>query len=230
MTPPPVPATFTVLGGRLILENTPPRPTEDPLWLTAFLPPLPQGSRVLDCGTGSGIAALALLLRQPHVMTEALDIDPALTALAQRNAQRNNLPLVTHTANILCQPPLGPYDAILCNPPYHGQERGHTTPNAAKQQAHSLPEGDLTRWLEAMLALLQPHGSLYLILHSACEAELTAFAQTHHKTLHLTPLQTAEAKPPKRLLALLQNTGPHQLHRHNPIPAYNPATRQQFLT
>ncbi|TKW60744.1 MAG: methyltransferase [Blastochloris viridis] len=222
--------TFTTLGGRLVLEDTAPRPTEDPLWLTAFVPPLPQGARVLDCGTGSGIAALSLLRRQPHVVAEALDIDPALTALAQRNAHLNALPLVTHTANILSTPVLGPYDAILCNPPYHEESRGHTTPNPAKKQAHSLPEGDLTRWLTALIHLLTPTGTLHLILHTACEAELTAFAQENQKILHLTPLQTAANKPPKRLLALLENTGPHQLHRHNPIPAYNAETRHKFLT
>ncbi len=224
------PTTFTTLGGRLTLEDTAPRPTEDPLWLSAFIPPLPQGARVLDCGTGSGIAALSLLIRQPHITAEALDIDPTFTALAQRNAQLNNLPLTTHTADILSHPALGPYDAILCNPPYHEESRGHTTPNPLKKQAHSLPEGDLTRWLTALQKLLSPSGTLHLILHMACEAELTAFAQSHAKILHLTPLQTAANKPPKRLLALLENTGPHQLHRHNPIPAYSPQTRQQFLT
>ncbi len=223
-------ATFTVLGGRLILEDTPPRPTEDPLWLTATVPPLAPGSRVLDCGCGSGIAALSLLLRQPLIRAEALDINPACTALAQRNAALNQLPLITHTADILTQPGLGPYHAILCNPPFHGQERGHTTPNPTKTQAHSLPEGDLTRWLTALMPLLHPQGTLHLILHSACEPELTTFAHTHNHPLTLTPLQTAATKPPKRLLAYLKATSPHHLNQENPIPAYRTDIRTRHLT
>ncbi|PZP39567.1 MAG: hypothetical protein DI585_03790 [Pseudomonas fluorescens] len=222
--------TFTTLGGRLILTNTTPRPTEDPLWLTAFIPPLPAGSRVLDAGTGSGIAALSLLRRQPHIYAEAADIDPTLTALAQANAHLNDLPLIVHTADILTTAPLGHYDAILSNPPFHAEDRGHTTPDAAKQQAHTLPAGDLPRWLTALTHMLTPTGSLHLILHSACQAELTTFAHTHGMMLHLTPLQSSESRPPKRLLALLERADTPTIHHHPAIPTYDPALRQTHLT
>ncbi len=226
-------ATFTTLGGRLTLEDTPPRPTEDPLWLAASIPPLPAGSHVLDAGTGSGIAALALLTRQPHLHVTALDIDPTLTALATRNAALNNLPLTTFTADILTLTPRHPsvptpFDTILSNPPYHGQERGHSTPNAAKAQAHSLPANHLTLWLRALTSLLTPTGTLHLILHSACEAELTAFAAQLH-TLTITPLQTAENRPAKRLLATLQKSANPEATHLPAIQAYNPQIRANVL-
>lgn len=222
-------ATFTTLGGKLTLLDVPPRPTEDPLWLAASIPALPHGSTVLDAGTGSGVSALALLTRQPHLIITALDIDPTLTALAAQNAALNRLPLTTHTANILSNPAIGPYDAILCNPPYHGAERGHTTPNTAKAQAHTLPENHLTLWLESLTSLLTPSGTLYLILHSACQAELTAFATSNH-TLVITPLQTAENRPAKRLLATLQkSTNPQIIHQPT-IQAFNPEIRGSVLS
>lgn len=222
-------STFTTLGGKLVLEDNPPRPTEDPLWLAATMPPLAPGTRVLDAGTGSGLAALALLRHQPHVHMEALDLDPTFTALATRNAALNHLPLTTHTADILTNPYLGPYDAILCNPPYHGEERGHTTPNAIKKQAHSLPANHLTLWLESLTRLLTPTGTLHLILHSACEAELTAFA-THNHTCSITPLQTSEKRPAKRIIATLTPSSKPEILHQPAIKAYDPGTRRHALT
>lgn len=226
-------STFPILGGKLHLHNVQPRPTEDPLWLAATMPALPAGSRVLDCGTGCGIAALALLVHQPQLVLTALDIDPALTSLATKNAHLNNLPLHTITADILNLIPsyphiLTPFDAILCNPPYHGQERGHTTPNHTKKQAHSLPPNHLTLWLNTLTRLLTPSGILHLILHAACEAELTTFT-THTHTVHLTPLQTSPNRPAKRILATLQASPNPTVTTNPPLQAHNPATRQQYL-
>ncbi len=221
-------STFPILGGKLHLHNVQPRPTEDPLWLAATMPALPAGARVLDAGSGSGIATLALLIHQPHLHLTALDIDPANTALATQNAALNNLFLQTLTADILTHPNLPPFDAILCNPPYHGQERGHTTPNPTKKQAHSLPSGHLTLWLHALTRLLTPSGTLHLILHAACEAELNAFT-THTHRLAITPLQTSENRPPKRLLATLQASPNPTITTNPPLQAHNPAIRQKYL-
>lgn len=220
--------TFPILGGKLNLLNVQPRPTEDPLWLAATMPPLASGAMVLDCGTGSGIAALALLTRQPHLHLTALDIDPANTRLATQNAQLNNLPLTFLTADILAHPSLPAFDAILCNPPYHAQERGHTTANPTKKQAHSLPQGHLTLWLNALTRLLTPSGTLHLILHSACEAELTAFA-TPSYTVSITPLQTSPNRPAKRILATLHASQNPHITTNPPLQAHLPAIRQQYL-
>ena len=225
--------TFPTLGGKLQLYQAEPRPTEDPLWLAATMPVLPAGSRVLDCGSGSGLASLALLIHQPHLHLTALDINPANTALAARNARLNNLPLTTLTANILTFLPayphtLTPFNAILCNPPYHAEERGHTTPSATKKQAHSLPANHLTLWLHALTKLLAPSGTLHLILHAACTPELTTFATPDHN-LAITPLQTSPNRPAKRILATLQAAPNPKLTTNPPLQAYNPAIRRQHL-
>ncbi|RZK99163.1 MAG: methyltransferase domain-containing protein [Rubrivivax sp.] len=225
---PPDATTFPLLGGKLQLYNVAPRPTEDPLWLAATMPALPQGARVLDCGTGSGIAALALLIRQPHLHVTALDVDPAHTSLATRNAHLNHLPLTVITADILSKPNIPAFDAILCNPPYHAEERGHTTPNPIKKQAHSLPQGHLTHWLTALTSLLTPSGTLHLILHSACQPQLTVFAARTH-TLHITPMQTSPNRPAKRILATLQASTNSTITTNQPLQAHLHAIRQQHL-
>src|SRR5687767_9499901 len=49
------------------------------------------GERVADLGAGVGAAGLALAVRVGGLDLVLVEIDPALAALAQDNAQRNNL-------------------------------------------------------------------------------------------------------------------------------------------
>lgn len=221
--------TFTLLGGKLILHESDPRPTEDPLWLATTIPALPRGAQVLDAGCGSGVAGLALLLRQPGLHLTALDIDASLTTLAARNATLNNLRLTPHPADILAHPKIGPFDAILCNPPYHAQEHGHTTANPQKSLAHSLPAGHFPLWLAALVKLLKPTGSLYLIAHATYQADLLTFAPANGYSLTLTSLQTSASRPPKRLLAHLEPSLLPQTYHNPPLAAYNPTLRLHHL-
>ena len=221
--------TFTIFGGQLKLHNVLPRPTEDPLWLATNIPALPKGAHVLDAGCGSGAAGLALLKRQPHLKLSALDIDPALTELAQINAELNHLRITTHTINILTNPHLGPFDAIICNPPFHKQIRGHATPNEAKSRAHTLRADHFPLWLTALTHMLKSQGHLYMIVHSACEDDLRTFAPANGFSLHLTPLQTHPERAPKRLLAHLETSALPQITVTPALPAYNATLRQHHL-
>lgn len=224
-----MPVTFPILGGKLKLLDVLPRPSEDALWLATTMPALPRGSAVLDVGCGSGTAGLVLLKRQPHLKLSSLDIDPALTTLATQNAAINHLKTTVYTEDILSNPRIGLFDAILCNPPFHKQDRGHKTASTAKTLAHTLPANQFPFWLAALTRLLTPQGTLHLIVHSACEADLRTFAPLHGYSLHLTPLQTHPERPAKRLLADLQPALLPQIITTPPLPAYNPTVRQHHL-
>src|SRR5262247_257224 len=90
----PSPATTldTVLGGRVTLHQPALgyRVAIDPILLAAACPAEP-GERVVDLGCGVGTAALCLAHRVADVRCVGVDLQPELTALADRNAQENKL-------------------------------------------------------------------------------------------------------------------------------------------
>lgn len=223
-----MPSTFTLFNNRLTLDATPPRPSEDALWLAASYTP-PAKARVLDAMGGSGIVGLALLTRCPTLAITSLDINPALTVQAAHNATLNNLPLTTVTAELEAYTPPHLFDAAFLNPPYHATAHGHATPNSAKAQAHSLPPHHLTIWLTALHTLTTPTATLALITHSACQPEILAFAQSHSYTTTFTPLATKPDTAPKRLLTLLTKSSIHTATHNQPLPAYSLPLRHHVL-
>lgn len=223
------PPTYSLLGGRLNLLDEGPRTTEDALWLAAAIPQLPIGSTVLEAGCGNGAAGLALLTRQPWLHVTGLEIDAPLTAHANTNAHINHANFQAISANITTFTSPQPFAAAFCNPPFHGQERGHTTASAAKSRAKTLPENMLTAWLTALYNLTTAQAPLILITHSACRAELEAFAQTHPCAATFTPLQSSAGRPPKRLLTHLQKGQPFSVRENPPLPTYQPQLRHRIL-
>jgi len=59
-------------------------------WIDALAPELPQGCRVLDVGTGTGVLALAAV-RLAGARAVAFDLDPLAAPAARQNAQANGL-------------------------------------------------------------------------------------------------------------------------------------------
>jgi ribosomal protein L3 glutamine methyltransferase len=79
----------------------------------------PDSRRVLDLCTGNGSLAVLAAMAWPDVAVDALDIDIDALAVAKLNVERHNLAL---RVRLLQGDGLagadGPYDLILCNPPY----------------------------------------------------------------------------------------------------------------
>lgn len=217
---------LTLLGGRLQLHPRGPRPTEDPLWLAATVPALPNGAHVLDAGCGIGTAGLALLLRQPTLALTSLDVNPELPPLAAQNATLNGLVLTPVIHNILTFR-AEPFAAVLCNPPFHAQERGHAS--ATRGLAHTMPAGMFTPWLAALHRLTAPGGTLHLILHSLYRNELTAFTEANRCHLTLAPIQSS-SRPPKRLLALARTNTAPGLTLAEPVTTREPLEKPLYLS
>jgi release factor glutamine methyltransferase len=75
--------------------------------------------RILDIGTGSGALLLALLSELPNAEGLATDISEAALEVARANAERNGLKdRCTFVACDIAGGVLGPFDLIVCNPPY----------------------------------------------------------------------------------------------------------------
>jgi release factor glutamine methyltransferase len=78
---------------------------------------LPQSSRVLDLGTGSGAVALALKQERPDLIVAASDVSSAALEVAIANAKSLALDVEFFEADLL-EGLGGNWDAILSNPPY----------------------------------------------------------------------------------------------------------------
>jgi release factor glutamine methyltransferase len=97
-----------------------PRPETEELVQWIIQSNLPEDSRILDIGTGSGCIALALKnkLKNPGVF--GVDISENALEVARQNALKNNLKVHFFQADILEWELFNweNYDAIVSNPPY----------------------------------------------------------------------------------------------------------------
>ncbi|MBL8277659.1 MAG: 50S ribosomal protein L3 N(5)-glutamine methyltransferase [Pelomonas sp.] len=79
----------------------------------------PESRRVLDLCTGNGSLAVLAAMAWPEVEVDALDLSTDALAVARLNVERHGL---TERIRLLQGDGLsgaqGPYDLILCNPPY----------------------------------------------------------------------------------------------------------------
>jgi release factor glutamine methyltransferase len=107
---------FTV--GPAVLD---PRPDSECLVeaALAFAPGRGAPLRVLDLGTGSGCLLLAVLSERPLAKGVGVDAAPAALELARRNARDLGLePRARFVRGDWGRRLRGPFDLVLCNPPY----------------------------------------------------------------------------------------------------------------
>jgi release factor glutamine methyltransferase len=75
--------------------------------------------RVLDVGTGSGAIAVALAHEKADIVVTALDCSESALDVARGNALHNGVAeRVTCLVGNMAKLPRGPFDMLVCNPPY----------------------------------------------------------------------------------------------------------------
>ncbi|MBN8492456.1 MAG: 50S ribosomal protein L3 N(5)-glutamine methyltransferase [Burkholderiales bacterium] len=135
--------------------------------LDAWLPKPPR--RVLDLCTGNGSLAVLAALAWPGVQVDASDLSAEALQVAHRNVQRHGLQATIRLRQgdgLVAAD--GPYDLVLCNPPYVNTASMDTLPPEYRAEpALALAGGedgmDFIRPLLAGIAgHLQPQGALVL--------------------------------------------------------------------
>lgn len=138
----------------------------EPVLLAATVPAR-SGERVLEAGSGAGAALLCLAARVAGISGVGVERDPALVAVAARNAAANGgAELAFLAADIVAAMDLGRFDHAFANPPYHAAG-GTASPDVARDAARRAAPELFGAWAAAMGRRLRPRGTLTWIVAAA---------------------------------------------------------------
>ena len=103
-----------------------PRP-ETELLVETVMQYLPQGGRVWDVGTGSGIIAITTALERSDARVHASDISAEALGIARNNTGRLDAQVAFHLGSWYAVEPLQNelVDVLVSNPPYIHKDDGH---------------------------------------------------------------------------------------------------------
>ncbi len=142
--------------------------------------------RVVDLCAGSGAIALALKNRLPVADVAMVEVDPVAAAWARRNAETLGLDVTVRcedASDLEAMRPLGPVDAVTCNPPYvpigvpvAAEVRDHDPALALWGGADGLDV--IRRLLPVFAALLGPGGFVVIEHHDDHQAELVELVKS----------------------------------------------------
>ena len=193
------------LGGKIIVSQPENgfRAGLDAVMLAAAVP---EGRHALELGAGAGTASLCLAARQAQISVTGIEIDPALVKLANENAAANGMTERVRfiAADVFALPSefKREYDAVLMNPPFHGE--GQSSPDPSRARA-LMDQGALRDWLEAGAKRTVSGGSFTAILRADRLNE--ALAALPETGVVVYPLWPKAGEPARRVLVQLRKGG-----------------------
>ena len=178
----------TLFNGRLVCRQHRDgyRFSVDAVLLAHFCQPAAQG-RVLDLGCGCGVISLILCYRYPQLHLTGLELQPALAALAQSNAEANQL---DHRFDVRqgdlrqikhAVPPES-FDLVVSNPPYHRAGGGRISQADECALARHELAADADSVLAAAAFAVQNRGMVCCIYPAERLAEVLT-VMTHNKLI-----------------------------------------------
>jgi tRNA1(Val) A37 N6-methylase TrmN6 len=205
-----------VLGGRLTLRQ--PRRGHrfghDAILLAAAVDAR-AGETAVDLGAGVGAAGLALARRVDGISVTLIEVDPTLTALAQHNAERNELAArvravcldVTASAADFAAAGLVAVsvDHLLMNPPFNAPQ--NPSPDSARRQAHIAADDTLKRWLGTAARLLCSNGMVTLIWRADGLDDVLAALAPHFGEAVVLPIYPKPDAPAIRVIVRARKGG-----------------------
>ena len=140
----------------------------DPLLLARFCGQPPSGGRIIDLGAGCGIIALVLARINPDASVVAVENNPEMVALVERNILHNNLGgrvsvQVEDVLNLRKSYPHSTFDLVVSNPPFRTPESGKVSPRAGRESARHETTAGLADFLAVAKYLVKPSGRICFI-------------------------------------------------------------------
>jgi tRNA1(Val) A37 N6-methylase TrmN6 len=181
----------------------------DPVLLAASLRAA-DGARVLDVGSGVGVAGLAAARRLPGIGVTLVEQDPYLAEIAHRNIAHNAMTQRAHVIAADVTRPLSTcpelqalaesFDHVLANPPFMVKGRGTAAGDPIKAAANAMPDGDLDRWVRFAASMLRPGGTLTLIHRPEALDAILAALRSRFGGAAVVAIHPFKDKPASRML------------------------------
>lgn len=178
--------------------------------LLAAACPARAGERVLDVGTGAGVAALCLARRVEGVAVTGIEIQPELCALAGANAERNGLAHAVAVVEADVRAPSralraagvarGRFDHVIANPPFYEQGRARPAGDPGKARASMLGPEDLERWVRFMVSMARPGGTATLVHRADALPRILALLERRAGAVTVLPVHPRAGEPAGRVL------------------------------
>jgi release factor glutamine methyltransferase len=141
-----------------------------------------EGRSVLDLCTGTGIVAIAAALLGASEVT-AVDICRRAIRCTRRNARASGVRIKAYAGTHVDTLPRGPYDVVVCNPPYVPVASGHCSgPTGPSRAWDGGPDG--RRVLDPLCAsadTLLAAGGVVLIVQSEFADPKRTMAMLDHR-------------------------------------------------
>ncbi len=188
-----------------------PRAAIDALFLAAAVPAeTRKKQRVLEAGSGSGVASLALCARVADLHVTGVEIQSGLVEMARENAALNAMHErlqfveadVTSPWSALERNGLKreSFDHVAANPPYYTSGTIREPAQPATARAHSFDQDDLERWIKFLTTAAAPGGTITLIHRPQVLSELLNLLEGRFGALRVFPLFPAEGSAANRVL------------------------------
>jgi tRNA1Val (adenine37-N6)-methyltransferase len=174
-----------ILGGRIrvIQPRNGYRFSVDSILLARFVA-VRSRDRVLELGAGTGVISLALsALHHPREIV-ALEIQPELVAMIDRNARLNSVDSIRAIAADLRMPnrrgvPRESFDLVVANPPYRTNQSGRISPHEARRIARSESSATLGDFVAAAARYARRGGRAAFVFAADRSAELISTLRDH---------------------------------------------------
>lgn len=175
----------------------------DAVYLAASAPAAP-GERVLDLGSGAGVASFCLAARVKGLSLHGLEVHSAYASLAGSNAARIGVDFTIFRGDV-AEPPADLraliFDGVIANPPYFRAGAGLVS--EAKETAHheTVP---LSVWVDCALRRLVPGGWLVMIQRAERLAEVLRTLDGRAGDIHVKPIAGRIGRPATRVVVKAQ--------------------------
>jgi tRNA1Val (adenine37-N6)-methyltransferase len=140
----------------------------DPLLLTRFCRPLKSAGNIADLGSGCGIISLVLARVNQSAVVVAIENNPDMASLVERNIQHNELServtsLSADVINLRKILPGSTFDLVVSNPPFRTAVSGKVSPRAGRDAARHETTAGLADFLAVAKYLVKPSGRICFI-------------------------------------------------------------------